>query len=370
MCNEVTQSQRRPEQGPATSPKLPTLRIVMVNYRDYARKYLSRCMQSLRAQNFAGAIRIDIVDNEASIETEDLIRSLAPEARYIGIADNVGFAEACNIGLRGAIEDGDNYVMLLNMDAFLAPAALSRLVQYLNENGNVACCQPLLLQWPNGDRIDSAGNFIHLLGFGLCGQHGALAKVSQSVPCAVGYCSGAAVVIRVSALERVGLLDDEMWMYCEDQDLGIRFRLSGWENMVVPDAIAYHEHEFARTDAKLALIDANRWLFMLRNYKVLTIIALLPLLLTVDLGLLVGSLFLSQLNFKRRSISRLLSSPTLKALVRNRKSIQQLRQIRDRALLPYLTHRIDYGGLNRLLIAPIEMVCWFYRSLLWLAMWW
>ena len=140
--------------------------------------------------------------------------------------------------------------------------------------------------------------------------------------------------------------------------------------MLIPDAIAYHEHEFARTDGKLALIDANRWLFILRNYRLATLIALLPLLLTVDFSLLVGSLFLPQLKFKPRSIARLFSTGILKRIIADRKNIQKARRIGDRALLQYMTHRMDYGGFNRRLIAPIEMVCAFYRNLLWLAIWW
>ena len=348
----------------------PVVRVVLVNYRDYAGKYLKRCLQSLREQDFTGKIVIDIIDNEASTETGQHIRTSAPEAEYLPFSENLGFAGACNVGIRRAIRSHDDYVFLLNMDAFLAPSTVRLLVDYMERNASVGAVQPLILQWPDTTKIDTAGNVVHVLGFGLCDRFGREPSSVPTTPFPVGYCSGAAVLYRVEALIEVGELDEDMWMYCEDQDLGIRLRLFGWENVCVPFALAYHEHEMGRSQQKLALIECNRYLFMLKNYHWATLAALLPLLAGFELCMLIGSLASRQLRFKLEALRRLFSDGRVRRCLATRKRVRRRVRSRDKDIFRYVRGNLEYGGFSTWLTVPLTAVCNSYLAALRLVMRW
>jgi GT2 family glycosyltransferase len=346
------------------------VRVVLVNYRDYACKYLDRCLKSLREQDFAGKILIDIVDNEASAETEQYIRALAPESEYLAFSHNLGFAGACNVGIRRAIESGDDYVLLLNMDAFLAQSTLRLLVDYMERNHAAGAVQPLILQWPDVTKIDSAGNVVHVLGFGLCDRFGRDALAVPASPFGVGYCSGAAVLFRVAALIDAGQLDEDMWMYCEDQDLGIRLRLLGWENVCVPSAVAYHEHEMTRSERKFALIECNRYLFMLKNYRWATLALLVPLLAGFDLSMLIVAVVTPQLRFKLEAVRRLFTNGRLRRCLANRKQLRKRVRVKDKDILRYVRGTLEYGGFSKWITIPVSVVCSLYlRALRLLVQW-
>jgi GT2 family glycosyltransferase len=366
--SELESDPRCPVRWNMNNPSV--IRVVLVNYKDYASKYLEVCLESLRKQDFAGKVVIDIIDNEASAQTEEYIRASAPEAHYLPFSENLGFARACNVGIGRAIESGDKYVFLLNMDAFLSPSTLRLLVDYMERNDSVGAVQPLILQWPDTAKIDTAGNVVHVLGFGLCDRFGQHASSIGLLPFPVGYCSGAAVLYRVKALMEVGGFDEDMWMYCEDQDLGIRLRLLEWENVCVPSAIAYHAHEMTRSERKFALIECNRYLFMLKNYRWATLALLVPLLAGFDLSMLIVAVVTPQLRFKLEAVGRLFTNGRLRRCLANRKQLRKRVRVKDKDILRYVRGTLEYGGFSKWITIPLSVVCSFYlRALRFLVQW-
>ena len=83
-------------------------------------------------------------------------------------------------------------------------------------------------------------------------------------------------------LKEVGLFDEEMWMYNEDQDLGWRVWLAGYKCVLAWDAVIYHKYEFSRSISKYYWMDRNRNLSIFKNYHFLTLILIFPAWLAME----------------------------------------------------------------------------------------
>ena len=79
-------------------------------------------------------------------------------------------------------------------------------------------------------------------------------------------------------------------MYHEDLDLGWRMKLLGYNNIVAKTSVVYHSYEFSRSIKKYYYMERNRFIVMFQNYKLGTILLILPVLVIMEMGLLLFSL--------------------------------------------------------------------------------
>ena len=94
--------------------------------------------------------------------------------------------------------------------------------------------------------------------------------------------SGAALLVRRSAFEALGGYTEGFFMYYDDVDLAWRARLGGWEVLFCPRANVVHEYEFAKGGYKWRWLERNRWWCLLAHLEFRTLLALAPLLVTVE----------------------------------------------------------------------------------------
>ena len=89
--------------------------------------------------------------------------------------------------------------------------------------------------------------------------------------------------------DKVGYFDKKLFAYNEDLDLGWRARLLGYKSFYVPESIVYHHGsaQWKWSGEKFYLLERNRWIVLLSNYKTGTILTLLPTLLILEIALLI-----------------------------------------------------------------------------------
>lgn len=266
--------------------------VILINYKDYAKKYLGDCLASLRAQDYQGGYKIFLVDNETSEESFNYLKEQAPEAEIIRNKNNDGFAKGNNDAMKQAITENFSYIFLLNMDTVMEPQALSFLVKAMGEEEKAGAIQARLMLHPEKEKINSLGNAAHFLGFGYCLNYREEYQVLKhgSDRKKIFYPSGAAVLLRSSALEKIGLFDEKYFMYNEDEDLGWRLWLSGFECLLEPQAVVYHKYEFSKSISKYYYMDRNRLITIFKNYECLTLILIFPALVIMELGLMLFAL--------------------------------------------------------------------------------
>jgi GT2 family glycosyltransferase len=321
--------------------------IILINYKDYARRFLNDCRDSLRAQNYS-AYQVYIVDNASNAESKKYLQDNYAEAKIIENINNDGFAKGNNDGIKAALSDGCEYIFLLNMDTVIAPDALTEMVKASEADEKIGAVQARLMIFDKKNIINSVGNITHFLGFGYSLGYGEDWEekksqiASRKSQTEIMYPSGAAVLFKKAALQEVGLLDEEYWMYNEDQELGWRLWLAGWKCVLAPEAVVYHKYEFSRSISKYYWMDRNRILAILECYEIPTLILISPAFIIMELGLILFSIKNGSLKEKIKAWQYFLSAKNWQYIKIARARNQKLRKVKDEEIVKLITGKIWY----------------------------
>ncbi len=260
---------------------------------------------------------------------------------------NSGFSGGNNAGIRWALENGFDYVYLLNNDALPEPGFLEPLIDAMEQHKTIGCAQSLITLYPRTDLLNTNGNAFHFLGFGY--SNGYLESKDSSVDMKlpqndtrtrahpINYASGAGVMLRADLLKTYGLWDEDFWMYHEDLEYSIRLKMHGYSVVCVYDSVIGHKYEFSRSITKFQFMERNRYAVLLMFYKIPTLILLLPALLGVELAMLFFAWKGGWFQQKILAYKAWLSPKFWGIWLAKRKKIQSTRTINDRTLLSQST---------------------------------
>jgi len=333
--------------------------IITPNYKDYAKKYLDDLIISIHNQDYDGKIKIFITDNESSEESYVFLREkLGEEAVIIRNEKNDGYAKGCNDAIKKALEENFDYISLFNIDTILKANCISEMVKAFNNNQNVMAIQPIIMLWPEKEKINSFGNVIHFLGFGYCNNYNQLIKnlklkIENFNIC---YPSGAGVLFKAGILKKIGLFDEEMWMYNEDEDLGWRIWLSGFRCILAPDAIMYHKYEFSRSIKKYYYLDRNRIINIIKNYHYLTLLLILPAFIVMEIGQLFFAFKGGWIKEKINVYKYFFNFNNWKYLLKARKESQNLRKVKDKDVIKIFSGKIMYQEIDGPLLRSANII--------------
>lgn len=271
------------------------LAFVVVTY--FAERYVVPLLDTLRANTDLRDTAVIVVENASTDGTRALLRAeeetwqarTGGQLRVLLQDRNTGFAEGCNIGLGEARRLGAPYAMLLNQDLELSAGWLPPLLAVMDARPQVAAAQPLIVLHDEPDRVNTAGNAIHFCGFGFCDRY--RAPVAEVLPDpdevrSVPYASGAALLLRLSALEQAGAFDERLFLYHEDCDLQIRLRQMGFDAVVVAASRVAHKYDASFSARKMVYLERNRWFLLLKDWPLPRLVAAAPALLGAELAVL------------------------------------------------------------------------------------
>lgn len=220
--------------------------VVVVNWN--TRDELRDCLKSALAAD-SGSAEIVVVDNASTDGSVEMLHGEFPDVRLIRNAENLGFAAASNQGIKAS---SGRYVILLNPDCVVHPGAFTELVRFGDAHPEVGIFGIRILN-SNGTVFESCRRF-PTLAAGIF-RNAILARLFPNNPyikeylmadwdhsevAEVDWVSGAALVARRETLDKIGLLDERFFMYCEDVDIAYRARQAGWKVMYFPGATVVH----------------------------------------------------------------------------------------------------------------------------------
>jgi GT2 family glycosyltransferase len=326
----------------------PRIAIISVLYR--SGRFVRPLLESVAAVDYPRArLELHLVDNgpgDGSLEAAraELARlaERLPEVIVHEPGRNEGFAIGNNIAIRAALERGVDHCFLLNADAAFEPAALREVVAVAASEPRVGSVQSLVVLADDPTQVNTRGNQIHYLGFGYAGGY---RDARDDVPAAVTevtYASGAAVLLPRAALLEVGLFDETLWLYHEDLDLGWRLLLHGYRNLLAPRSVCRHHYEFSRSTAKWYWLERNRWLVLLKNYRLATVLLIAPLLAAGELGLVALAVKGGWWREKLRAMAEVARPRTWRYLVREHRALGRRRRVPDRDILARETAVISH----------------------------
>lgn len=219
---------------------VPDISVVIVNWN--AKEFLEGCLRSVFSSNGRLSLEVLVVDNASADGSAAMVRQLFPNVRVISNGVNRGFAKANN---QGILSSRGRYILLLNPDTVVFPGALDSLVAYLEANPTAGAVGPRMFG-PTGETLESFSHFpgLRLLLRGIAivitGKYHKDEQLKSLEPRQVDWVGGACLMVRREALEQVGLLDEEFFMYWEEADLCRRLAQRKWKTYYVPESQVVH----------------------------------------------------------------------------------------------------------------------------------
>lgn len=199
------------------------------------------CLDSLAA--VTARPRVILVDNGSGDGTVEAVQAAHPGVTLIRSEANLGFAEGNNLGIRRALDDGADHLMLLNNDTTVDPGFLEPLIEEADRAPDAGAVSPLILYadppdliWYSGASYDprKAHNGRH---WGYRERDdGSLRRTYET-----GRVTGCALLASRAVWERVGLLDGDLFLQVEDTEWCVRARRAGYRFYVVPRSRIWHK---------------------------------------------------------------------------------------------------------------------------------
>ncbi len=219
------------------------LSIIIVSYN--VSGFLQNCLKSIIAAKIDHVFEIIIVDNNSTDESSSLIRREFPAITWLQNVKNLGFAAANNQGIN---QSKGQFILLLNPDTEVSSGSIEALLQVMLDDPSVGACGSKLVN-PDGSLqlscypFPTLGNEIirlhHLEKLFPLTQY-PMDQWDKSFTYPVDNIQGASLLLRKSALNEVGLLDESFFVYTEEVDLNYRLKKAGWKNVYVPNSVVVH----------------------------------------------------------------------------------------------------------------------------------
>lgn len=339
------------------------------------REYIPDCFDSLNKQTIVPE-KIIVIDNNSTDGSQELLVNFQfpispPSPKWLRRPSNfqlilndvnLGFVGAANQGIKEAINQGADFVFLLNQDTLCDQKCLENLLAVEQSQVNIFAVQALLLCWPQKNLIQTSGDRIHFLGFGYSGDFKQPADLYKNIQFKnITYASGAAMFINVEALKKVGLFDQDLFMYHDDLDLCWRARFLGYQIILAAQAIVYHKYTEKLIKSRWYWSERNRTLTLLKFYKWQTLVLIFPVWLVMELGVLLYSLLTGWFVLKIKSYGTALK--LLPQTIRKRVKTQLSRQVSDRQIAKTLDGQFNFAGFGhpvlKYLINLIFGLYWF-----------
>ena len=270
------------------------LSVIIVNYN--VKYYLDQCILSvLRAfEEMNTPAEIIVVDNHSADGSVDYLeqrypQKLFPMVRFVRSAHNLGFARANNIAIR---QSRGEYVLLLNPDTIVGEDALKASVDFMDVHEDAGAVGVRMLGAQGRRAMESRRglptpmvSFFKMLGF--CNRwphHRLFGKYYMGYlpwdePSQIEVVSGAYCMLRRKALDEVGLLDEDFFMYGEDIDLSYRVLKGGYHNYYLPVDILHYKGESTQKSSfrYVHVFYEAMLIFFRKHYSGMTFLLSLPI---------------------------------------------------------------------------------------------
>jgi GT2 family glycosyltransferase len=209
--------------------------VVLVNWKT-ANETIA-CIESLMASEYP-VWRIYVVDNASNDGSCDAIKEAHPQTQVIQSSRNLGYAGGFNLGRLRALEDGADYIWLLNNDTVVDPNTLGVLLEAGADLGPTILSprinymdRPEVI-WYSGGGLDWRMKTYHI-------DQGS-ANLERTTPVAAEWATGCAMLFSSEIAQRVGAMDERYFLYLEDVDWCLRARDLGVSIYCIPKARILH----------------------------------------------------------------------------------------------------------------------------------
>ena len=267
------------------------LTVVIVSYN--VKDYVCQCLLSLRRALRDIDAEVCVVDNHSGDGTVDFLCEKFPEIKVIASPHNLGFARANNMAIR---QTESEFVLLLNPDTFVGEQTIRQSLDFMDEHAEAGGLGVRMLKIDGSDALESRrGLPTPMVAFykmvGLCARYPKhrrfgqyyMGYLSWDEAARIDVISGAYCLLRRKALDEIGLLDEDFFMYGEDIDLSYRLLKGGYENWYLPSKILHYKGESTEKSSfrYVHVFYKAMLIFFRKHYSQMSLLLSLPIKITI-----------------------------------------------------------------------------------------
>ena len=227
--------------------------IVIVSYN--SSKDLPECLRSVYSlQSTVYRLKVIVVDNRSSDNSREVVK-IFKDVELIKNKENLGFSEGNNVGIKLAVKNGADFVLLLNPDTKVDPNLILELLKVAESREKIGILSPKIYFYPdfefhkNRYKENEKGKVIWYAGGvidweNILASHRGVDEVDNGQydkMTETDFATGATMMLKRKVFEKIGYFDEKFFLYLEDLDFSIRAKKAGFKIFYVPTAICWHK---------------------------------------------------------------------------------------------------------------------------------
>ncbi|MFH1551503.1 MAG: glycosyltransferase family 2 protein [bacterium] len=222
----------------------PKVFIILLNWNSWSDTL--ECLESLKNNDYPN-YKVVIVDNDSKRkpQTHD------SKIKIIYNNKNLGFSGGNNVGIKYALENGADYILLLNNDTIVSKNFLSEMIEVGESNKKFGLIGSKIYFYSDTKKIWFAGGQVHLINNkkhwlynrGVMRGCGEIDKGQYDEPKIqeTEYITGCCLLIKKEVIKKIGLIPEEYFVYYEDTDWSFKARKAGYKCIFAPTAKIWHK---------------------------------------------------------------------------------------------------------------------------------
>lgn len=246
----------------------PDIHIVVLNWNglDDTRD----CLVSIRNTGYP-ALKVWVVDNASENDEGTIIQNEFPEVGVLKQTENIGFCGGCNVGMKKALEENADYIMLLNNDALLTPGIFEKLIDSYKTLKSPGAISPAILHYPETQKVWfseakweirwKSGEAEFRLSYNENYE-----DVKNKQPYQTEFACGCCLFVSTNVIKEVGLFDERYFAFYDEAEWCARMKRKGYPSYLIPGAFMYHKVGGSTPNLVMTyLLSRNRLLWIYDN---------------------------------------------------------------------------------------------------------
>jgi GT2 family glycosyltransferase len=245
-----------------------SVHIIIINWDGLANTL--ECLASVRQLTYPN-IRVQLVDNASKNNEAEIIEEKFPEVNVLRQKENLGFCGGCNAGIKQAIDEGADFIMLVNNDALVSPNLVETLLEEYDKLENPGAVSPVIFKYPETQNIwFSIAKWEAVWKTGEAKFRLALDESYESLkdkkPYATEFACGCCLFVSTKVVREVGMFDERYFAFYDEAEWCVRMKKQGFTSYIIPSAFMYHKVS-GSTSSLVAtyLLNRNRLLWAAEN---------------------------------------------------------------------------------------------------------
>ncbi len=216
----------------------PKVSIIILNWN--SKEDTLECLESVYRIDYPN-YEVIVVDNGSADGSAEAIRNKFRDVVLIVNKTNLGFCGGNNIGIKHALNNGAEFLLILNNDTVVEPSIIRELKKVVDSDKEIGAVSPLIAYYHKPQLMQFFGSKIDWGNGDMFRQYDIKDVVSTDGIWNIDFVTGCAMFCRRGVIETVGFLDEKFFAYYEDTDWSVRCQKIGLRTVLYPKVLVYHK---------------------------------------------------------------------------------------------------------------------------------